>query len=70
MRRVPLVNSEGIPVETVAQAIAELSRLRTPHSDDTLPRPGRTPTFADYADVRFRGAVRVIKSWTSSRRRV
>lgn len=51
VRRVPLVNSEGNPVETVAQAIAELNRLRTQRSDDALPQLGRTPTFSDYADA-------------------
>jgi len=55
VRRVPLVNSEGNPVETVAQAIAELNRLRTQRSDDTLPKLGRTPTFADYADAYLAG---------------
>src|SRR5688572_18024710 len=42
VRRVPLVNGEGNPVETVAQAIAELNRLRTQRGDDTLPKLGRT----------------------------
>jgi hypothetical protein len=55
VRRVPLVNSDGNPVETVAQAIAELNRLRTQRSDDTLPKLGRTPTFADYADAYLTG---------------
>jgi len=50
VRRVPLVNSEGNAVESVAQAVAELNRLRTHRADDTLPVLGRTPTFADYAD--------------------
>jgi integrase len=50
VRRVPLVNPEGNPVESVAQAIAEINRLRTHRSEDTLPKLGRTPTFADYAD--------------------
>jgi integrase len=50
VRRVPLVNSDGDPVASVAQAIAELNRLRTQRSDDTMPKLGRTPTFAAYAD--------------------
>ncbi len=50
VRRVPLVNSDGNAVDTVPQAIAELNRLRTQRSDDTLPKLGRTPTFAAYAD--------------------
>src|SRR6187399_1499341 len=41
VRRVPLANSDGDPVETVAQAIAELNRLRTQRSDETLPKLGR-----------------------------
>lgn len=51
VRRVPLANNEGNPVETVAQAIAELNRLRTHRADGELPALGRTPTFADYADT-------------------
>jgi len=50
VRRVPLADSEGNAIETVAQAIAELNRLRTHRADDTLPKLGRTPTFSDYAD--------------------
>ncbi|MEI6197018.1 MAG: tyrosine-type recombinase/integrase [Verrucomicrobiota bacterium] len=50
VRRVPLNNAEGKPVETVAQAITELNRLRTHRSEDTLPQLGQTPTFAKYAD--------------------
>lgn len=50
VKRVPLVNKEGAAVETVAQAITELNRLRTRRSEDTLPQIGRTPTFASYAD--------------------
>jgi len=48
---VPLVNGEGNAVVTVAQAVAELNRLRTHRADDELPVLGRTPTFADYADT-------------------
>jgi hypothetical protein len=49
VRRVPLVNPDANPVETVAQAITEINRLRTHRSEDNLPKLGRTPTFADYA---------------------
>jgi hypothetical protein len=49
VRRVPLVNSESCAVETVAQAIAELNRLRTHRADETLPVLGRTPADADFA---------------------
>jgi integrase len=45
VRRVPLVDKDGHPVETVAQ----LSRLQTQRADDTLPTLERTPRFADYA---------------------
>jgi integrase len=51
VRRLPLVNTEGNPVESVAQAITEINRLRTHRSEDTLPKLGRTPAFADYADA-------------------
>jgi hypothetical protein len=42
VRRVPLVNPGGNAVETVAQAVAELSRLRTRRADDSLSVLGRT----------------------------
>ncbi len=48
---VPLMNPEGNAVDTRAQAEAELARLRTQRTDDTLPALGRTPTFAAYADA-------------------
>lgn len=51
VRRVPLLNSEGNAVETVAQAVAELNRLRTHRADDKLPVLGRTPTFVAYANA-------------------
>jgi integrase len=60
MKRVPLVGKDGNPVETVAQAITELNRLRTHRSEDTLPQLGRTPTFAEYAD-KYLEAVRAAK---------
>ena len=50
MRRVPLTDSEGNRVATVAKAIEELNRLRTHRSEDNLPKLGRTPTFAVYVD--------------------
>lgn len=50
-RWVPLINPEGVAVETRPQAEAELARLRTHRNEDTLPKLGRTPTFADYADA-------------------
>lgn len=45
------MNSEGNVVETVAQVIAELNRLRTQRSDDTLLKLGQTPTFSEYPDA-------------------
>jgi hypothetical protein len=49
VRRLPLANSEGKAVENVAQAIAELNRLRTQRTDETLSVLGRTPTFVEFA---------------------
>jgi len=48
-RRVPLVDKESNPVQTAAQAVAELKRLQTQRSDNALPVLERTPKFADYA---------------------
>jgi integrase len=48
-RRVPLVDKERNPVQTVAAAVAELRRLQTQRADNTLPTLERTPRFADYA---------------------
>jgi integrase len=45
---VSLVDKEQNPVQTVAQAVAELHRLQTQRADDTLPTLGRTKKFADY----------------------
>jgi integrase len=50
VRRVPLIGSSGEPVNTVAQAVAEINRLRTQRADETLPKFGRTPTFFAYAN--------------------
>jgi integrase len=49
VRRVPLVDKEGVPAATAAQAIAELKRLQTKRADNDMPSVGRTPKFADYA---------------------
>lgn len=48
-KRVPLVDKENKPVETIAQAVAELKRLQTQRADNTLPVLTRQPKFADYA---------------------
>lgn len=47
-RRVPLNDTDGNPVQTVAQAVAELKRLQTQRTDNQLPVMGRTPKFGDY----------------------
>lgn len=47
-RRVPLVR-DGAAVETQAQAVAELNRLRTQRTDNNLPVLKRTDKFTDYA---------------------
>jgi integrase len=48
-RRVPLVDKDVNPVQTVAEAVAELHRLQTQRADNNLPVLGRTPKLADYA---------------------
>jgi integrase len=48
-RRVPLNDTEGQPVQTAAQAVAELKRLQTQRADNQLPVLERTPKFSDYA---------------------
>ena len=48
-RRVPLNDTDGNPVQTVAQAVAELKRLQTQRADNQLPVLQRTPKFSDYA---------------------
>jgi len=47
-RRVPLNDTDGQPVQTAAQAVAELKRLQTQRSDNQLPVLERTPKFANY----------------------
>jgi integrase len=49
VRRVPLVDKDGVPAATAAQAIGELKRLQTKRADNDLGTVGRTPKFADYA---------------------
>jgi hypothetical protein len=49
-RRVPLVDKDNNPVQTVtAAAVAELKRLQTHRAENTLRTLERTPKFADYA---------------------
>lgn len=47
-RRIPLVNKDNKPVQTVAEAKAELARLQTQRTDNTLPVLTRQQKFADY----------------------
>ena len=49
VRRVPLKDKDGKPVETVPQALAEMKRLQVKRTDNELPVLTRTPKFADYA---------------------
>lgn len=48
---VPLTDDAGEPLATFAQARDKLNSLRTHRADDTLPKLGRTPTFAEYVDT-------------------
>src|SRR4051812_32265847 len=48
VRRVALLDKgTESPVSTVAQAVAELNRLKTQRDEDTLPVLKQTPRFAD-----------------------
>ncbi len=47
-RRVPLNDVNGQPVQSPAQAVAELKRLQTQRADNLLPILERTPKFTDY----------------------
>jgi integrase len=49
VRRVPLVDKDGVPAATAAQAVAELKRLQTKRADNDLGTVGQTPKFAKYA---------------------
>jgi integrase len=46
--RVPLLNKERQPVETMPQAVEALRRLKTHREDGTLPVLTRTPKFCNY----------------------
>jgi integrase len=48
-RRVPLVDKDNNPVQTIPQAVVELKRLQTHRADNTLRTVERTPKFAAYA---------------------
>ncbi|HEV2211093.1 MAG TPA: site-specific integrase [Verrucomicrobiae bacterium] len=47
-RRVPLTDKEGQPVQTVAQAVETLNRLKVNRTDNALPTLRRAPKFAAY----------------------
>lgn len=49
VRRVPLIDSKTQePVQTTAQAVAEMERLKTQRTDNALPILKRTPKFSEY----------------------
>jgi integrase len=48
-RWVSLVDKDSNPVQTTAQAVEQLNRLRTQRVDNALPVLGRQPKFSDYA---------------------
>jgi len=50
-RRVPLVDKEGKAVQSRAEAVAEMERLRVKRTDGDLPVLRRTPVFNAYADT-------------------
>lgn len=50
-RRIPLLDQDKKPVETVAQAVVELKRLQTQRSENALPVLGLTPKFSDYVET-------------------
>jgi integrase len=49
VHRVPLVDKDKRPVETVPEAVKALARLRTKREDGDVPLLGRSPRFKDYA---------------------
>lgn len=49
VRRVAVTDKDGKAVETVAQAISELNRLKVRRTENDLPALRRTPKLSDYA---------------------
>jgi integrase len=49
-RRVPLLDKDGKPVSSRAEAVAEMERLRVKRTDGELPVLRRTPLFNAYAN--------------------
>jgi len=48
VKRVPLVDKDANPVATIAQAIAEMARLKVQRADKNLPTLRRTPRLSEY----------------------
>ena len=48
-RRIPLVDKDGNAVQSRAEAVAEMERLRVKRTDGNLPVLRRTPVFNEYA---------------------
>jgi len=51
VRRVPLVDRDKNPVQTVPQAVEALNRLKVHRSDANLPVLHRCPKFSDYVET-------------------
>jgi integrase len=51
VRRVPLLDKDGKPVETVPQAVEAMNRLKVKRSDNDLPVLKRTPRFGEYVEM-------------------
>jgi integrase len=64
VRRVPLVDKDQKPVTTVAQAVAEMARLKTNRADGDLPVLKRTPKFNDYVDTYLKCVKKLKKAST------
>jgi len=62
-QRVPLVTKEGKPVQTVAQAVAELNRLQTQRSDNTLPTLHERRSLTN-----TRRAIWILSQWSGNQK--
>src|SRR4030095_4513149 len=51
VRRVPLVDKDGQPAGTTAQAVAIMERLKVHRADNDMPTVHRCPKFADYVET-------------------
>jgi len=49
IRRVPLTDRDGVPVQSDAEARTALDRLKTQRADDVLPMLKRTPKFSEWS---------------------